>query len=247
MLRAPEKRSNHASARRRASRSEAHPHESIGSMSTDKRHVLAAVPAGGGLALDLGGGAGELSSALGGLGYQYVNLDPAARGAGAVAGDAQGTPFRTGAFSLVVSSDSLEHIADPRAALREVRRLLAPEGSFIVWVPFLHPFHGFYHLGVQLERMGVLGLASQVGQLVLSELDHQPLIPEPIPKVRRRHHASFPHALFPIGSPDEDLDAKVPDARRLLFGGHQDALVIDAEPVAGSLDIRIVVAPERKK
>ena len=142
MLRAPEKRSNHASARRRASRSEAHPHESIGSMSTDKRHVLAAVPAGGGLALDLGGGAGELSSALGGLGYQYVNLDPAARGAGAVAGDAQGTPFRTGAFSLVVSSDSLEHIADPRAALREVRRLLAPEGSFIVWVPFLHPFHG---------------------------------------------------------------------------------------------------------
>lgn len=44
-------------------------------MSSDKRWVLSKVSAEQGLALDLGGGSGELRSPLRALGYEYVNLD----------------------------------------------------------------------------------------------------------------------------------------------------------------------------
>ncbi len=134
---------------------------------SDTELVLERVPAGRGWALDLGGGAGALRAALEARGYRYANLDLAPSGSGAVVGDAHRTPFSDRAFSLILSVDSLEHFVDPRAALAEVRRLLAPGGAFVVWVPFLHPFHGddFYRytpLGLRTlfteARLGVESL-----------------------------------------------------------------------------------------
>jgi SAM-dependent methyltransferase len=110
-------------------------------MSSDKRWVLARVPTGGGRALDLGGGSGELCGPLTSRGYEYVNADPAASGPGAVIADAHDLPFQDRTFDLVVSSDSLEHFHTPLKALREVRRVLKPGGTLVIWVPFLHPFH----------------------------------------------------------------------------------------------------------
>ena len=112
-------------------------------MSSDKRYVIAKVPPGEGLALDLGGGRGELRRPLERLGYRYVNVD-LAPGAGrdAVVGDAHGLPFGSDMFDIVISSDSLEHFTQPIVALSEARRVLKPNGSLIVWVPFMHPFHG---------------------------------------------------------------------------------------------------------
>ena len=57
-------------------------------------------------------------------------------------GDAQRLPIRPKSFDLVVSGDSLEHFPDPWRALAEVRRIATPDARFVVWVPFLHPFHG---------------------------------------------------------------------------------------------------------
>jgi SAM-dependent methyltransferase len=111
-------------------------------VSTDKRLLAPKIPAGSGWALDLGGGRGQLRSLLLSRGYRYANLDLRPSGPGAVHGNAQQVPFASSSFDLVVSCDSLEHFDEPRQALVEVRRVLTPGGTLVVWVPFLHPFHG---------------------------------------------------------------------------------------------------------
>jgi SAM-dependent methyltransferase len=43
--------------------------------------------------------------------------------------------MRTGAFQLILCSEVIEHVADSRSALRELHRLLAPEGVLILTTP----------------------------------------------------------------------------------------------------------------
>jgi SAM-dependent methyltransferase len=113
-------------------------------MSADADIILEAIPAGKGLALDLGGGRGMLRPSLVALGYGYVNIDmgPPFSGEPSVLGDAHDLPFKDGAIALVVSKDTLEHFLRPRAVLDEVHRVLAGDGLLVIWVPFMHPFHG---------------------------------------------------------------------------------------------------------
>jgi SAM-dependent methyltransferase len=44
-------------------------------------------------------------------------------------------PFATDGFDLAVCLDVIEHLEDDRAALRELRRVVAPGGSLLVTVP----------------------------------------------------------------------------------------------------------------
>src|SRR5688572_15630413 len=110
------------------------------SMATDERYWGFRVPQGSGWALDLGGGPGKLRGRVQRAGYRYVNLDIAQLDI-SVQGDAHALPFQTDTFSLILSADSLEHFPEPAIALGEVRRTLRPNGIFLAWVPFLHPFH----------------------------------------------------------------------------------------------------------
>jgi SAM-dependent methyltransferase len=57
------------------------------------------------------------------------------RGAAAatfVAGDVEELPFRDGAFDVVTCRIAAHHFADVAAAVREVRRVLRPGGSFLL-------------------------------------------------------------------------------------------------------------------
>jgi SAM-dependent methyltransferase len=49
--------------------------------------------------------------------------------------DAQRLEFADQTFDVLVASDVLEHLADERVALEEWRRVLAPGGSLLVFVP----------------------------------------------------------------------------------------------------------------
>ena len=49
--------------------------------------------------------------------------------------DIQALSYPDGAFDLVVTSDTLEHVPDPALALRETRRVLRPGGRHIFTVP----------------------------------------------------------------------------------------------------------------
>ncbi|MDI6631230.1 MAG: class I SAM-dependent methyltransferase, partial [Thermoanaerobacteraceae bacterium] len=114
------------------------------------------IVSGGGIALDLGGGRGGLRQPLEKLGYRYLNLDIQRfneRNPDLI-GDAHQLPFKDSVFQAVISKDSLEHFAEPWKVVREVHRVLKDGGYFVIWVPFMHPFHGddFYRytpLGLQ--------------------------------------------------------------------------------------------------
>lgn len=77
------------------------------------------------------------------LGYDYVNFDIQRFGNGEplLVGDAHRLPFKDLSFDIVVSKDSLEHFSHPWVVVREVHRVLKDKGQFIIWVPFMHPFH----------------------------------------------------------------------------------------------------------
>lgn len=51
--------------------------------------------------------------------------------------DMQALPYGDGAFDLVVHSDTLEHVPDPRRALAECRRVLRDGGACIFTVPLI--------------------------------------------------------------------------------------------------------------
>jgi demethylmenaquinone methyltransferase / 2-methoxy-6-polyprenyl-1,4-benzoquinol methylase len=55
-----------------------------------------------------------------------------ARRTGFVAADALGLPFPDGTFDVVTVGYGLRNIADPAAALREMRRILAPGGRCVI-------------------------------------------------------------------------------------------------------------------
>ena len=47
--------------------------------------------------------------------------------------------FRDGTFDFVICSHVLEHVDDDRAAMREIRRVLRPDGTALIMVPILSP------------------------------------------------------------------------------------------------------------
>ena len=64
--------------------------------------------------------------------YVTCDLDPAGVDVGA---DITALPFADGSFDAIVCSHVLEHVADDRAAMGELRRVLRPGGWALVMVP----------------------------------------------------------------------------------------------------------------
>jgi SAM-dependent methyltransferase len=67
-----------------------------------------------------------------------------------IEGDARDMPFEDGAFDLIVSSSTLEHIPDFWRACDEIKRVLAPDGLVIINVPG----YGETAFGKRFRRLG---------------------------------------------------------------------------------------------
>ena len=52
-----------------------------------------------------------------------------------VQADITAAPYIGGAFQVVLCSHVLEHVPEDRVAMREINRLLAPEGIALIQVP----------------------------------------------------------------------------------------------------------------
>ncbi len=110
--------------------------------------------------LDIGCGSGRLHPHL-------IGLDLRAGPAVDVACDAHGLPFADDAFACVITQEVLEHLADPQAAMREIRRTLRPGGILYLQVPFIIGYHPGPTDLWRFTREGIRRLVEGVGLEVL--------------------------------------------------------------------------------
>jgi len=98
----------------------------------------------GRLVLDAGAGTGHFSRVLSQWGARLVSLDVGPGllketlkkcDARAVAGNLLALPFQDGAFELALATEVIEHTTDPRRAVAELSRVLAPGGTLALTVP----------------------------------------------------------------------------------------------------------------
>jgi ubiquinone/menaquinone biosynthesis C-methylase UbiE len=94
--------------------------------------------------LDVGCGEGHLFSKVSPCGRcAGVDLSPTALRIAAqrnsrpewVMADAEHMPFPAASFDKICCSEMIEHVIDPDAVLRELRRLLKPSGKLVITVP----------------------------------------------------------------------------------------------------------------
>ncbi len=110
---------------------------------------------------------------------RYFGVDLGYRAKSARA-DMTAIPFRSGVFDVVLSSHVLEHVANERAALSEIARVVAPGGCALIMVPMVRGweskptvefgranFQGHWRVyGCDLaERIAATGLQATIARL----------------------------------------------------------------------------------
>ena len=72
--------------------------------------------------------------------------------AGLIQGDAQNLPFADRVFDMVVSCETIEHVPDVQAAVREMYRVTRPGGKLLLTTPNYANLMGLYELYAQFRH-----------------------------------------------------------------------------------------------
>lgn len=84
----------------------------------------------------------------------HAKLGDATSGTSAtlVHGDAHCLPFADASFDLIVSCETIEHLPDVRAAIREMHRVTRPGGKLFLTTPNYSNLTGLYELYARVRR-----------------------------------------------------------------------------------------------
>ena len=122
--------------------------------------------------LEVGPGRGELAERMvRELGVEVVAVDQSprmveltrARGVEAVVGDVQELPFPAGQFDCAVAAWMLYHVPDLDRALRELRRVLRPEGRLVAVTNSERTLHELWDI-VAFDGARAEGFSAESGQ-----------------------------------------------------------------------------------
>ncbi|HYD92914.1 MAG TPA: class I SAM-dependent methyltransferase [Candidatus Paceibacterota bacterium] len=97
------------------------------------------------IVLDVGGGGRfgkwmrPYESLFAGCDYKTMDFD-VSTGADIV-GDIHAIPLPDSSVDAVICSSVLEHVRDPLAAMKELRRIVRPGGQIFLYVPSIYPYH----------------------------------------------------------------------------------------------------------
>jgi SAM-dependent methyltransferase len=114
----------------------------------------------GSTALEVGcGSRRDVRHAIERAGFCWLGVDWSERSAPYLA-DVHALPFRDDSFPLVASDAVLEHVRYPHIAMREMARVLRPDGVMVGEVAFLQPYHTSYF---HMTHEAVLDLSRYAG------------------------------------------------------------------------------------
>lgn len=109
------------------------------------------------------------------VGAGGTRLDPRVKNLDVMAGPgidivapAERIPLPANTVDLVITQETLEHVADPIRAMAEITRVLKPGGTLYLQVPFTIGFHPGPHDYWRFTREGIVRLAESHGLKVTS-------------------------------------------------------------------------------
>jgi len=88
----------------------------------------------------------------------YIGIDRDSKSEADVCADVAHLPFPTKTFDTVLSTQVLEHVADPEAVVREAARVLNAKGVLILTVPHICRVHGAPFDYQRYTKFGVIKL-----------------------------------------------------------------------------------------
>lgn len=94
---------------------------------------------------------------------QVLNIDIIETPAVDCVADVQNLPFSDQTFDVIVTQETLEHVADPFRALCEISRVLRNEGVLYCQVPFIIGYHPGPTDFWRFTREGIQQLVQQAG------------------------------------------------------------------------------------
>jgi SAM-dependent methyltransferase len=137
---------------------------SLSTLSADVRALIEALPQGEGrAALDLGADKSPYRAQLEARGYVVKTLDVTPASGADYTGTAEETGLPDASFAVVLCTQVLEHCEAPWRAIREIERVLAPEGSLIVSAPHVWFYHPHPRDHWRFTQEGLLRLCRDAG------------------------------------------------------------------------------------
>lgn len=147
-------------------------------------------------------------------------------------GSVTSVPLADSSVDLVITQEVLEHVDDPFLAMREIYRILKPEGKAYVQLPFMIGFHPcpndywrFTHQGIEqlahqagfAEASANISVGSATGAYRIAVEFFAILTSLPFPPAYRAAKGFFSLFFYPIKWLDGLLDGH-PEAKRISGG-----------------------------